>query len=182
MAKKNRKTLASFIDLANATEEINFNEEKSVTPTEEVDKKQETENVVELEKTNEEAKKNDEEKMTEESVPSSVEKAETKDKPTEVELAKGTELMQSENINDKNTKINEVIETKDEEVQEEPDILKTIIEQKKRRDSKKLIGIYFDGDVAKVLDKIGDRGGRGAKSELVNDVLKAFFKKQGLLK
>lgn len=44
-----------------------------------------------------------------------------------------------------------------------------------------LKGIYFDNEVNAVIDKQAERLGRGGKSRLVNDVMKDYFMKKGLL-
>lgn len=43
-----------------------------------------------------------------------------------------------------------------------------------------LVGIYFKKDIAKILDKLGKKGGRGAKSRIVNEAVKKFFVENNL--
>ncbi|MCI3923562.1 hypothetical protein MO973_25375 [Paenibacillus sp. TRM 82003] len=45
----------------------------------------------------------------------------------------------------------------------------------------KLVGIYLELDVAKALDRLGKKGGKGAKSKIVNAALKQLFAKKGLI-
>lgn len=42
-------------------------------------------------------------------------------------------------------------------------------------------GIYFDADVLRVLDELATKGGRGAKSKIVNDAVKKLFQEKNLL-
>jgi hypothetical protein len=44
-----------------------------------------------------------------------------------------------------------------------------------------LRGIYFDNEVAQVIDQQAKRLGRGGKSKLVNDIVKSYFVGKGLL-
>ena len=87
----------------------------------------------------------------------------------------------SEETEEPNAESNQITPNNDEKEMQKHNLLQDLIEQKKKRDSKKLIGVYFEGDVADVLDEIGESGGRGAKSKIVNDVMRDFFEKQGLL-
>ena len=50
-----------------------------------------------------------------------------------------------------------------------------------KKPEKKVVGLYLDPDVAEALRKVGEQGGRGAKSKIANDVLRAFFKEKGIL-
>ncbi|WP_338754927.1 hypothetical protein [Bacillus sp. FJAT-52991] len=49
---------------------------------------------------------------------------------------------------------------------------------KEKKPKKKQVGLYLDEDV---LDKIGDQGRKGAKSEFVNRVLRQVLKENGVL-
>lgn len=44
-----------------------------------------------------------------------------------------------------------------------------------------LKGIYFDSEVANVIDEQSKQLGRGGKSKLVNDIVKHYFIQKGLL-
>lgn len=51
----------------------------------------------------------------------------------------------------------------------------------KKKNELILTGIYLQSDIAAVLDRLGKKGGRGAKSRLVNEALKKMFQEKGLL-
>lgn len=53
---------------------------------------------------------------------------------------------------------------------------------KKRLDSLVNSGIYFEKDIYDILMDLAQKGGRGAKSRIVNDALKVAFKEAGLMK
>ncbi|MEC2054201.1 hypothetical protein I6J18_00070 (plasmid) [Peribacillus psychrosaccharolyticus] len=53
---------------------------------------------------------------------------------------------------------------------------------KKKNDALINTGIYFEPEVVEILNKLGKQGGRGAKSKIVNDAVKAVFKEAGLIK
>jgi hypothetical protein len=84
-------------------------------------------------------------------------------------------------INNDNANVNNNINN-DQIQQNEPDFLDTLLEpgQKKKNDLI-LTGIYLQPDLAKILDSLGKKGGRGAKSRLVNDALRKLFNEKGLL-
>lgn len=42
-------------------------------------------------------------------------------------------------------------------------------------------GIYLQKDILQTLNKLAKKGGRGAKSRIVNEALKEIFKQKGLL-
>jgi hypothetical protein len=52
---------------------------------------------------------------------------------------------------------------------------------KKTENNTVLTGIYLQKDLAKALDNLAKKGGRGAKSRIVNEALRAVFKEKGLL-
>lgn len=60
---------------------------------------------------------------------------------------------------------------------EQKGILKAVMEQKKRRNSKKLIDIYFEDDIAKILDNIDYKG----DGVLNHRLLIMYWKEQCLL-
>ncbi|MBP1934878.1 hypothetical protein [Ammoniphilus resinae] len=83
------------------------------------------------------------------------------------------------NINN-NDDLNEVDENKAED--EGMDYLDQLIEGgKKKKDESVLTGIYLQKDIAQILDRLGKKGGRGAKSRIVNDSLRKVFAEKGLL-
>lgn len=59
------------------------------------------------------------------------------------------------------------------------DILGMNQEDKK---TKELVGIYFDPEVRKALEKVNKEKGRGAKSDFVNNITKWALKQKGYLK
>jgi hypothetical protein len=44
-----------------------------------------------------------------------------------------------------------------------------------------LKGIYFDSEVADIIDEQAKSLGRGGKSKIVNDIVKSYFQQKGLL-
>jgi hypothetical protein len=52
---------------------------------------------------------------------------------------------------------------------------------KKSTNESVLVGIYLQKDLSQILDKLAKKGGRGAKSRIVNEALRAIFKEKGLL-
>jgi hypothetical protein len=44
-----------------------------------------------------------------------------------------------------------------------------------------LHGIYLEPDLSKLLNKLSKQGGRGAKTRIVNDAMRKYFKEKGLL-
>lgn len=51
----------------------------------------------------------------------------------------------------------------------------------KKKNETVLTGIYLQKDIAQILNKLGKKGGKGAKSKIVNEALRELFKKKGLL-
>lgn len=56
----------------------------------------------------------------------------------------------------------------------------TNIIKEQEKPAKKLVGIYFEEDVAQVLDKLA-KNKKGVKSQLVNDIIKDAFIEEGFL-
>jgi hypothetical protein len=44
-----------------------------------------------------------------------------------------------------------------------------------------LHGIYLEPDLSKLLNRLSKQGGRGAKTRIVNDAMRKYFKEKGLL-
>jgi len=44
-----------------------------------------------------------------------------------------------------------------------------------------LTGVYLDPDIAKTLDSLGKKAGRGGKSKITNEALRKVFEEKGLL-
>lgn len=65
----------------------------------------------------------------------------------------------------------------------DPDFIdKLLVEgKKKKKDDLVLTGIYLQPDLAHILDSLGKKGGRGAKSRIVNEALRKVFTEKGLL-
>ncbi|MFP5116123.1 hypothetical protein ACSU64_27835 [Bacillaceae bacterium C204] len=49
------------------------------------------------------------------------------------------------------------------------------------KSDKQMVGIYFDPDVKKALEKYQRKEGKGAKSSLLNDLARAAMKQKGFL-
>jgi len=75
-----------------------------------------------------------------------------------------------DNINDDNKDANISIN----------DDINTILEANKKNE-KILVGIYFEKEVAKQLDKLSKKGGRGTKSKLVNAAVKKILQEQNMM-
>lgn len=56
---------------------------------------------------------------------------------------------------------------------------KVIDKNKKKEDTHVLKGIYFEKEVADAIDRIAEGGGKGIKSQLVNEAVKKVFKEKG---
>lgn len=56
---------------------------------------------------------------------------------------------------------------------------KVIAKNKKKEDTHILKGIYFEKEVAAAIDRIAKGGGKGIKSQLVNEAVKKVFKEKG---
>ncbi|MGG3737234.1 hypothetical protein [Aeribacillus pallidus] len=73
--------------------------------------------------------------------------------------------------NDNNVKENENL-----------DELDKIIENNKKKDKTHVLkGIYFEREVAAAIDRVGRNGGKGIKSQIVNEAVKKVFKEKGWL-
>lgn len=56
---------------------------------------------------------------------------------------------------------------------------KVLMENKKKDKTHILKGIYFEREVAAAIDRIGKNGGKGIKSQIVNEAVKKVFKEKG---
>ncbi|NRF95767.1 hypothetical protein HQN89_33615 [Paenibacillus frigoriresistens] len=73
-------------------------------------------------------------------------------------------------------------EVENKETTENPDFLDSLlVEKSKKKDELVLVGVYLQPDLAGILDKLGKKGGRGAKSRIVNDALRKMFTEKGIL-
>lgn len=52
---------------------------------------------------------------------------------------------------------------------------------KKEKDKPVFHGVYFEPDVSAAINKIAKKGGKGVKSKLINDIVKAALQQKGLL-
>lgn len=59
--------------------------------------------------------------------------------------------------------------------------LDEIIGTTEDKTEKVLVGIYFDPEVKRALEKVNRKKGRGAKSEFVNNITKWALKQQGYM-
>lgn len=83
------------------------------------------------------------------------------------------------NVN-KNNNIN--INVNGEGASSHSDLLDTLlVETKPKKEELVLTGLYLQPDLAKLLDKLGKKGGRGAKSRIANDALRKYFSDKGIL-
>jgi hypothetical protein len=86
------------------------------------------------------------------------------------------------NVHD-NVDINNNV-NKNDNISVNVDYLKELVEGKVKNKKDELIntGIYFEPQVYSVLMAYAKKGGRGAKSRIVNDTLKSTFIQMGLMK
>lgn len=63
------------------------------------------------------------------------------------------------------------------------DYLDALIEgrMRKKENETVLTGVYIQKDLSQVLDRLAKKGGRGAKSKIVNEALRTIFTDKGLL-
>lgn len=63
------------------------------------------------------------------------------------------------------------------------DMIDKIMSEKvtRRTDVLVQVGLYLEPDISNVLDELGRKGGRGARSQIVNDALRKYFKERDLL-
>lgn len=69
---------------------------------------------------------------------------------------------------------------------EEPDTLDKILKSPKGKKvsdgyDKIVVGFHVEKDLASILDKLQKQGGKGTKSQIINDLLRKRFKEVGLL-
>ncbi|MDP4085787.1 MAG: hypothetical protein Q8934_14370 [Bacillota bacterium] len=67
---------------------------------------------------------------------------------------------------------------------QERSYLDTLIEGKAKKSNEAetvLTGIYLQKDLSKILDSLAKKGGKGAKSRIVNEALRSIFIEKGLL-
>lgn len=86
----------------------------------------------------------------------------------------------NDNINSDNN--NEVRTVEIETTGNKEGFLDQLIEgnQKKKKQAK-VTGIYLEPEVEKTLDQLAKKGGKGAKSKIVNEALRLVFEQKGLI-
>lgn len=61
-------------------------------------------------------------------------------------------------------------------------LLDSILKGKKKKSNDAILtGIYLKKPLADILNQLGKKGGKGAKSRIVNELLEKAFKEKGLL-
>jgi hypothetical protein len=81
----------------------------------------------------------------------------------------------SPKINNNNNEKNSVNDSQSKEM----DVLDKVLDDKtKKSKTMKLKGIYFENDVARAIDRVTRGRGKGAKSELINAIVKMVFKQK----
>lgn len=80
------------------------------------------------------------------------------------------------NIND-----NANNDVKENENENEDPMDRILSANKKKDETHVLKGIYFEKEVAQAIDRIARNGGKGIKSQLVNEAVKKVFKEKGWL-
>lgn len=99
------------------------------------------------------------------------------------DVASKNNINKNNNINNNNDIIeNKNINVNDNVNNEGGEFIESLLGNEKKKDIRENVrGIYFDEDVVKPLDKLGKKGGRGAKSKIVNDALRFYFKSKGII-
>lgn len=90
----------------------------------------------------------------------------------------GNTVAEKENDINVNDNVNN---NENENINDDVDIRKIINKRTSTKPVKELVGIYFEPEVKRALDKLQKSEGRGAKSELVNDITKWALQQKGLL-
>ncbi|GGD29137.1 hypothetical protein [Pontibacillus salipaludis] len=107
-----------------------------------------------------------------------------KDNDSRPEAEKDTNVSTNIDIDkDTNDKININVNDEVNVNNDSEDFLDSLIQGKKKKKKPVLTGVYLDPEVAKVLNELGKKVGKGdgGKSRIVNDALKEVFTKKGLL-
>lgn len=85
-------------------------------------------------------------------------------------------MRESDTNNNENININV-----NNNVQEIEDIKEIINQKLGAKSNKVLVGIYFEPEVKRALNKLQKLEGKGAKSEFINNIAKWALKQKGLL-
>ncbi|WP_306010513.1 hypothetical protein [Bacillus sp. MMSF_3328] len=96
---------------------------------------------------------------------------------------KGKGITGFQDVADENSNVNSNINTEiNPSVKFNVDPLEKLQEENPAKELTTVLkGIYFDSEVAEVIDLQAKRLGRGGKSQLVNDIVKSYFITKGLL-
>lgn len=98
-------------------------------------------------------------------------------------LMGGASTTEENNINNNvNENINNNVNV-NVDINDNQNFLNDLVSGKAKKKADTLInsGVYFEPEVYSILMTLAKRGGRGAKSKIVNDALKAAFKNAGLM-
>lgn len=60
-------------------------------------------------------------------------------------------------------------------------VIDTILNNEKSKSSRVQRGLYLDRDIDDALNKLYKKGGKGTKSDIINDLLRKEFEDRGLL-
>ncbi|MGG3805380.1 hypothetical protein [Metabacillus fastidiosus] len=86
-------------------------------------------------------------------------------------------VIENENINNNEYENNIVTDNINDN-----DYLDSLIEGKKKKSNQPVLtGVYLQKDVLQVLDQLAKKGGKGAKSKIVNEALRKVFMEKDLL-
>ncbi|WP_121614491.1 hypothetical protein [Mesobacillus foraminis] len=96
---------------------------------------------------------------------------------TDAGNTEATDTANKNDINNKNVNINN---NDNKPIQNSPIDINEIIGRTKKSE-KEMVGIYFEPEVRKALDKLKKLEGKGAKSTFVNDITKWALQQKGLL-
>lgn len=84
--------------------------------------------------------------------------------------------------NDTSTDSNVTSNVESEETTDSIEGIITKVTNKPKTVSKRQVAIYIDDDVAKAFDQYARKGGKGSKSELVNELLRSSLKRMKYIK
>jgi hypothetical protein len=97
-----------------------------------------------------------------------------------ININKNNNIIDNKNNIENNIGINNEINNDNEN--ENVDVLDNIINNNKKKDQTHILkGIYFEREVAAAIDRIARKGGKGIKSQIVNEAVKKVFKEKGWL-
>lgn len=94
-------------------------------------------------------------------------------------IASFGDVAEINNKKDKNNNQNININVNEKNDDKMDPLDKVIAKNKKKEDTHILKGIYFEKEIANAIDRIAEGGGKGIKSQLVNEAVKKVFKEKG---